>query len=138
VSGPYLAGLGTGTPKVLLDQRKAAAMTVAYGTNNPEQERIQRVLYRRTGVHSRASAALCLVDGVPDPGGPRILTAVSRALDLPDGALAVSRGVLADHGNMSSPTILFILERRRSTNVPRPWVALAFGPGLSTEAALLE
>lgn len=72
------------------------------------------------------------------PGGPRILTAVTRALDLPDDALAVSRGVLADHGNMSSPTILFVLERLLWARAPRPWVALAFGPGLTTEAALLR
>ncbi len=71
------------------------------------------------------------------PGGPRILTAVSRALDLPDDALAVSRSVLAEHGNMSSPTILFILERLRRERAPGPWVALAFGPGLTTEAVLL-
>lgn len=71
------------------------------------------------------------------PGGPRILTAVAQALDLTDGALAVSRSVLADHGNMSSPTILFILQRLRREHAPRPWVALAFGPGLTTEAALL-
>ena len=72
------------------------------------------------------------------PGGPRILTAVSRALELSDGALRVSRDVLADHGNMSSPTILFILERLRLAGAPRPWVGLAFGPGLTTEAALLR
>ena len=70
------------------------------------------------------------------PGGPRILTAVAACLDLPQDATAISREVLAEYGNMSSPTILFILERLHRRGAPRPCVALAFGPGLSVEAAL--
>ena len=46
--------------------------------------------------------------------------------------------MLRDYGNMSSATILFILERLRAQAAPRPCVALAFGPGLSIEGALLE
>jgi len=71
------------------------------------------------------------------PGGPRILTAVTEALDLDPTAVDISRSVLAEHGNMSSPTVLFVLDRLRSAGAPRPWVALGFGPGLTTEAALL-
>ena len=70
------------------------------------------------------------------PGGPRILTAVEQALALPPGALAVSREVLAECGNMSSPTVLFILDRLRQRRARRPCVALGFGPGLTAEAAL--
>ncbi len=70
------------------------------------------------------------------PGGPRILTTVASCLHVPPEATAVSREVLAECGNMSSPTILFILERLRRQGAPRPCVALAFGPGLSVEAAL--
>ncbi|MBI3324097.1 MAG: type III polyketide synthase [Candidatus Omnitrophica bacterium] len=70
------------------------------------------------------------------PGGPRILTGVTASLDLSPEATAISREVLAECGNMSSPTILFILERLCHRRAPRPCVALAFGPGLSVEAAL--
>jgi predicted naringenin-chalcone synthase len=70
------------------------------------------------------------------PGGPRILTAVLEAADLPRSALETSHEVLTEYGNMSSPTILFILEKLRLANAPRPCVALAFGPGLAVEAAL--
>jgi predicted naringenin-chalcone synthase len=70
------------------------------------------------------------------PGGPRILDAVEEALGLSDGELAVSRETLRDYGNMSSPTVLFILERMRREGAARPCVALAFGPGLVVEAAL--
>lgn len=72
------------------------------------------------------------------PGGPRILSAVAEALALPVGSLAVSSNVLSMYGNMSSPTILFILEQLRATRAPGPCVALAFGPGLVVEAALLQ
>jgi predicted naringenin-chalcone synthase len=71
------------------------------------------------------------------PGGPRILDAVAEALDLARDQTADSRAVLARYGNMSSPTVLFILARLRSRRAPRPCVGLAFGPGLAVEAALL-
>jgi predicted naringenin-chalcone synthase len=51
---------------------------------------------------------------------------------------AVSHEVLAEFGNMSSPTILFILERLRRRDAPRPCLAIGFGPGLSAEAALFR
>lgn len=70
------------------------------------------------------------------PGGPRILDAVEMALSLPPSALDHSRTVLAEYGNMSSPTGLFILERMRRQHAPRPCVALGFGPGMVVEAAL--
>ena len=72
------------------------------------------------------------------PGGPRILSATAEALDLPPEALADSRDVLREHGNMSSPTVLFLLDRLRRQAAPRPCVALAFGPGLTIEAALFD
>jgi len=70
------------------------------------------------------------------PGGPRILSACTAALEIPPSAVDVSREVLAQNGNMSSPTILFILDALRRRNAPLPCVALAFGPGLTIEAAL--
>jgi predicted naringenin-chalcone synthase len=71
------------------------------------------------------------------PGGPRIVSAVEEALGLEATATTDSSAVLAEFGNMSSPTILFILERLLGRDAPRPWVALGFGPGLAAEAALL-
>lgn len=71
------------------------------------------------------------------PGGPRILDAVRDSLQIDETELTISRETLRDHGNMSSPTVLFILERMRRENRPLPCVALAFGPGLAVEAALV-
>jgi alpha-pyrone synthase len=71
------------------------------------------------------------------PGGPKILDAVEQAMPLESSALVASRAVFAEYGNMSSPTLLFILDRLRREEAPRPCVALGFGPGLVAEAALL-
>jgi len=71
------------------------------------------------------------------PGGPRVVSAVEQALSLPKEATAVSREILAQYGNMSSPTMLFILNQLRSASSYLPCVALGFGPGMVAEAALL-
>lgn len=63
---------------------------------------------------------------------------MDEALGLASDALKESREVLASCGNMSSPTILFILDRLKRKDAPRPCVAMAFGPGLAIEAALFR
>lgn len=70
------------------------------------------------------------------PGGPKIVSAVEECLGLSAEDLAPSRAVFAENGNMSSPTVLFVLQKLRAANAPRPCVALGFGPGLVAEAAL--
>lgn len=81
------------------------------------------------------------VDGwAVHPGGPRILDATQQALRLDGEALACSKKMLREHGNMSSPTVLFILEQLER-ELPQPdgyCVVLSFGPGLTGEAALLR
>jgi predicted naringenin-chalcone synthase len=72
------------------------------------------------------------------PGGARILTAVEKAIDLPSAELEVSRSILAEHGNMSSATMMFILERFAHESRPKPWLMLGFGPGLEIEVALIR
>ena len=71
------------------------------------------------------------------PGGPRLLESVRDCLGLPASAIEPSTAVLRECGNMSSATILFILDRLQRAGAPLPCVALAFGPGLCVEAALL-
>jgi alpha-pyrone synthase len=72
------------------------------------------------------------------PGGPKIVAQVAEALSLTSAQIADSLAVLAAFGNMSSPTILFVLDRLRRYAAKRPCVALGFGPGLALECALLE
>lgn len=75
---------------------------------------------------------------VVHPGGPKILDAVQASLRLPDSALDSSREVLAMCGNMSSPTVFFILEKLRARSAKGKCVMLGFGPGLTVEATLLD
>jgi predicted naringenin-chalcone synthase len=70
------------------------------------------------------------------PGGPRILESVAESLGLNEDKLTAARAVFAAHGNMSSPTVLFIVEHLRQQRAPLPCVALGFGPGLVVEAVL--
>lgn len=70
------------------------------------------------------------------PGGKSILDAVERGLELPEGRLDASRAVLNDFGNMSSATVLFVIERLMASR-PAKGVALAFGPGLAMEGIRL-
>jgi predicted naringenin-chalcone synthase len=75
------------------------------------------------------------------PGGPEIVDRVQRRLGLADAQIARSREVLADGGNRSSATVLFILEQLLAGGEVEPgqWiVALAFGTGLTLEALLLR
>ncbi len=74
------------------------------------------------------------------PGGRSILDKVETSLGLGTEALESSRAVLRDYGNMSSATILFVLrEMLDSGETPRATTcAMAFGPGLTVETALLE
>jgi alkylresorcinol/alkylpyrone synthase len=75
------------------------------------------------------------------PGGRRIIEVMSEKLGLSPEDLAPTEAVLADHGNMSSVTVLFVLDEILRTNRPRPGergVLGAFGPGFGAELALVE
>ncbi|HSR68059.1 MAG TPA: 3-oxoacyl-[acyl-carrier-protein] synthase III C-terminal domain-containing protein [Acidobacteriota bacterium] len=75
------------------------------------------------------------------PGGAKILQVLAEVLELKEEQLAHSRWVLENYGNMSSPTLLFILERFQRLSNPRKGdygLAAAFGPGFSSELILLQ
>jgi alkylresorcinol/alkylpyrone synthase len=75
------------------------------------------------------------------PGGPKVLDAAQRALKLPDSALAASRRSLAEAGNMSSVSVLHILELTTDPDPPPPGsfgLMIGLGPGVSAELLLLR
>lgn len=75
------------------------------------------------------------------PGGPRIIDVVAQLLELPEAATCYSRKVLYDHGNMSSvtvPTIWQTLIEQDEVKAGDRVLSLAFGPGLTVVANLLE
>jgi alkylresorcinol/alkylpyrone synthase len=75
------------------------------------------------------------------PGGPKVIDAVQRALKLPGSAVAASRRSLAEVGNMSSASVLHILEMISDTERPppgSPGLMIGLGPGVSAELVLLR
>jgi alkylresorcinol/alkylpyrone synthase len=71
------------------------------------------------------------------PGGAKVIEALESALDLGQGALDVEREVLARHGNMSAPTLLFILGEVRRRGLPPRSMLTAMGPGFTASTVTL-
>ncbi len=78
------------------------------------------------------------LDGfVAHPGGPRVLEAIEQALALPATALRHSRSTLNDYGNMSAPTVLFVLQRALEEGVRGRHLMMSFGPAFTVTFAML-
>lgn len=77
---------------------------------------------------------------VAHPGGKKVLNAYEEALQLSKNHTTVSREILKAHGNMSSPTVLYVLEQfmLKKTKPNIFGLLVALGPGFSGEAVLLE
>lgn len=90
-------------------------------------------LLRKAG-HERDSVKFWAIH----PGGVSILNKVERALNIQPEDLDDSYAILRDYGNMSSATIMFVLERILSNNATGNIFAAAFGPGLTVESACLH
>lgn len=75
------------------------------------------------------------------PGGTVVLAQVAKELELADEALRFSYGVFENYGNMSSPSLLFVLRDILDSGLPQPGhkgMLVAFGAGFSAFAALME
>jgi alkylresorcinol/alkylpyrone synthase len=72
------------------------------------------------------------------PGGVKVIDAIESALHLHQGELNVEREVLHDYGNMSAPTVLFVLKRLIERSLPKTVMMTAFGPGFTCAGLLLE
>jgi alkylresorcinol/alkylpyrone synthase len=90
-------------------------------------------LLRAMGEPREAIARFCC-----HPGGVKVIEAIEQALSLSPGALDLERAVLRDHGNMSAPTVLFVLERLIDRGLPKTVLMTAFGPGFTCGGLLLE
>ena len=91
-----------------------------------------------------APRGLCRADirrFILHPGGRRVIEVMSERLGLGPEDLAATEAVLSEHGNMSSVTVLFVLDeilRRRRPEPGALGLLGAFGPGFAAELALLE
>ena len=72
------------------------------------------------------------------PGGARVVNALETALALDQGTLDHERQVIADYGNMSAPTVLFVLERARAKGLPARSLLTALGPGFTASCVALK
>lgn len=75
------------------------------------------------------------------PGGPKVLEAMQESLELPEGALDVTWRSLREVGNLSSTSVLLVLEETLANHRPPPgsWgMLLAMGPGFCSELVLLR
>jgi alkylresorcinol/alkylpyrone synthase len=72
------------------------------------------------------------------PGGVKVIDAIETSLKLNQGDLNLEREVLRDYGNMSAPTVLFVLERLLARGLPDKVMMTAFGPGFTCAGLLLE
>ena len=105
-------------------------------TAGPASQRAVEGLLERHGL-----ATSDIAHWVFHAGGRAVLEGIDKALGFGPDNLAPSREVLRTHGNMSSPTVLFVLDEIQRTRSPQPGelgVMLALGPGLAAEAALLR
>ncbi len=92
-----------------------------------------------TGMLGRSGLELTDIERfVCHPGGAKVVTALERALSLQQGTLEDERAVLADCGNMSGPTVFFVLERAIRSGLPFRTLLTAMGPGFTASCAALR
>ena len=72
------------------------------------------------------------------PGGAKVISAIETALALDQGTLDHERDVIADYGNMSAPTVLFILQRALAKGLPARSLLTALGPGFTASCVSLR
>jgi predicted naringenin-chalcone synthase len=149
---------------VLWDRPQGWELTASSARYVPEQRETIRYVHKKGQLHNQLSlklpelvgraAADVVVDvlraqalGVSDvkhwalhTGGEKIINAVRDEIGIPEEKLASTRKVLAEFGNMSSPTVWFVLDEIRKGGVaPGDWcVMVAYGAGLSAHAYLLR
>jgi alkylresorcinol/alkylpyrone synthase len=84
------------------------------------------------------AAKLIVPQFICHPGGAKVLDAIESALELQKGTLRDEREVLRSHGNMSAPTVLFVLERALKRGLCGSAVLSALGPGFTASFLALE
>lgn len=156
---------GDGAAAAVLWDRPAGWELVASATRHvPEQRETIRYVHKKGQLHNQLSlklpdfvkkaAAEVVADvlktrslAVADvkhwalhTGGEKIINAVRDEIGIPEERLAATRKVLSEFGNMSSPTVWFVMDEiGRNGVAPGDWcVMIAYGAGLSAHACLLR
>ncbi len=91
------------------------------------------------GILARSGLGIADIDRfICHPGGTKVLTAMENTLSMQPGSLDHERSVLNDYGNMSSPTVLFVLERAIIAGLPERSAMVAMGPGFAASCVTLR
>lgn len=101
---------------------------------------LPRFVEQKLAAPARAFASRIVGNGryIFHPGGAKVLDAVQAALGLAHDAIADERAVLRGYGNMSAPTVLFVLDRVLRRGLASPAVMAALGPGFTASFLALE
>ena len=92
-----------------------------------------------TQVLARMNLAVADIDKfICHPGGAKVIDAIEGAMSLDQGTLEHERQVIAEYGNMSAPTVLFVLERARERGLPQRSLLTALGPGFTASCVSLR
>jgi len=100
---------------------------------------IEKALQQLLRRHGLSQSDVCF--WVVHPGGRKVIDNVQKHFGMTDDQLRFSRAVLRNYGNMSSPTVMFVLDEIVRNGDPQPgdWgVMIALGPGMAAEVALLK
>jgi len=103
---------------------------------------LPRFIEQRLAAPARQFMAAAGLNGstkfVCHPGGAKVVAAIETALELDTGTLAHERAVLREFGNMSSPTLLFVLKRALESGLSGPVALAAMGPGFTASFLAAE
>jgi len=92
--------------------------------------RLAESFYGQTSTRQKSGArGLCVY--VCHPGGAKVVDAIEQAMELPDGSLDAERATLREAGNMSAPTVLFVLKKVLESGASGQMMACALGPGFT-------
>ncbi|MFS8113314.1 type III polyketide synthase [Rhizobium jaguaris] len=91
------------------------------------------------GILERAGLTISDIDRfICHPGGTKVLVALETAFGLDPGSLDIEREIVRNYGNMSSPTVLFVLEGLIIDGLPRRSAMIAMGPGFTASCVTLK
>jgi predicted naringenin-chalcone synthase len=146
-SEPHGLRLSASASRFLPQHREEVRYVYKNGQmHNRITARLPEVIYRHVPVFLRDFLAQqgCSTEGVGSwalhPGGDKMVVGLMRELSLSDAKIAPTRSIMKEYGNMSSPTVLFILEKimREPPGENDLCLAAAYGAGLSIHACLLQ
>lgn len=142
VEGARLADLGLGSSHEWRDSEDVMGWDVVdAGLSVVFSREIPAIVAREFAPVVRAHLAGATVDRyVFHPGGTKVLEAYQSALQVNGDSMAASRAVLSRYGNMSSPTVFFVLQEslRKGLGPGETALMAALGPGFASELLTLQ